>query len=92
MSAPGPSEATLKKLQKATQYADEPHRFQVCNICATMISEHGVRRVEFVNGNWSCNCEFFPENGTCSHVMALDLILRKKNGMRLESPGECGGG
>jgi hypothetical protein len=89
MAVPEPSEEAFRKFQKAKQYASEPGRFEIGHIRATMISEHGVRLVEFVQGKWSCNCEFFPDHGTCSHVMALGLVLREQSGLQLESAGEC---
>jgi hypothetical protein len=69
------SEALYKKRKKAERYANEPERFELTCIRATMTSEHGTRIIEFSAGEWRCTCEFHAENGTCSHVMALEMLL-----------------
>jgi hypothetical protein len=70
------TEAVFKKRKKAQRYANEPERFELSCIRATMTSEHGTRKVEFSEGKWQCTCEFYAENGTCSHTMALEILLR----------------
>jgi hypothetical protein len=29
----------------------------------------------FQNGAWQCDCDFFKTRQTCSHTMALEMIL-----------------
>jgi len=33
--------------------------------------------VEYENGAWQCDCEFFSRRGVCSHSMALERILER---------------
>jgi hypothetical protein len=81
MVTPGASEALLNKQKKAVSYAAEPSRVELSCLRATMVSEHGVRRLEFAAGAWKCSCEFFSDHGTCSHVMALEMILHDQAGL-----------
>jgi len=84
------SEATLKKQKKAAKYATEPDRFELSCIRVRMTSEHGVRDIELVHGSWKCTCDFFPEHGTCSHIMALESILREHANLRIVPSGQSG--
>jgi hypothetical protein len=84
MTGKSSSEIALRKLQKAHDYATEPSRLEVLTLTITMKSEHGMRRVELNDGQWSCTCEYFAPNNTCSHVMTVELILRDKAGVRLK--------
>jgi hypothetical protein len=68
------NEALAKKRQKAAQYADEPERFSVCAIKIEMQSEHGIRTLFYVGGQWKCDCPFFKEWQTCSHAMAVEQL------------------
>ena len=64
-----------QKQAKAEQYAGEPERFTINALVVDMQSEHGIRSIAYLNGIWYCTCDFFKENGTCSHIMALGKIL-----------------
>ena len=90
MSASGQSEATLKKQQKAARYATEPDRFELSCVRVRMTSEHGVRDIELVHGSWKCTCDFFPEHGTCSHIMALEIICREHANLKIVSSDQGG--
>ncbi len=83
-------EALAGKRRKAERYATERDRFRVESLSATMRSEHGDRIVAFDKGRWSCTCEFFAQHDTCSHVMALDIILSEFAGLRPPSQSRQG--
>jgi hypothetical protein len=33
-------------------------------------------RVEYKDGMWHCDCEFFVGRDRCAHTMALELVLQ----------------
>ncbi|WP_414692048.1 SWIM zinc finger family protein [Phototrophicus methaneseepsis] len=65
-----------KKRKKAEAYSKQPERFKFLNLEVEMESTHDIRCIQFENGKWSCTCEFFSRQGTCSHVMAIQEILK----------------
>lgn len=69
------AEAILQKKHKAIIYATEPERFEITCIQVTMNSKHGVRKIGFDGNAWSCTCEFFANYATCSHTIAIRMIL-----------------
>lgn len=75
------------KRQRAERYAQEPARFDLQALSATMHSNHGDRLVAFEDGRWSCTCEFFDAHETCSHIMALILVLSQQAGVCLHRNG-----
>ena len=76
-----------KKREKARRYAQDPGRIELTAVSLRMISDHGPREVRMTDGEWICSCDFFPANGTCSHIMAAQLILETDAGMRVTSAG-----
>lgn len=81
-------EAIEVKRRKAERYATEADRFRLESLSAAMESEHGDRLITFSHGKWSCSCEFFLSHETCSHVMALDILLSRRAGIRLSEDGQ----
>lgn len=77
------AEAIFQKKHKATVYATQPDRFEITCIQAIMNSEHGMRKVRFDGDAWSCTCEFFASYATCSHTMAIRIILSDTAGVKI---------
>lgn len=77
------TEVAMRKQEKAQRYATEPNRFLIGSIRATMSSQHGLRELEFKDGVWSCSCEYYETHSTCSHIMAIELILSRA-GLRVD--------
>lgn len=65
----------INKYQKAKSYADQPERMHIQDITVEFDGVHSQHKVEFHQGNWRCDCDFFGGHHTCSHVMALDRVL-----------------
>lgn len=89
MSKAGADTLTEKR-RKAERYSTESNRFCIDSLSVTMRSEHGNRAVAFDKGKWSCTCDFFAEHRTCSHVMALEIVLSEFAGLRQFSHPEQG--
>ncbi len=67
----------IGKIEKAHRYAREPERIRFDSFTATFHGGHDEYRVRLVDGAWDCSCHTFSSHvvGTCSHVMAMQLVL-----------------
>jgi hypothetical protein len=65
----------IGKIQKANMYAREPERVTFSDFSVRFRGEHDSYDVSYDSGKWSCACHFFPSNGICSHVMALQKLI-----------------
>jgi len=65
----------ISKIQKAGQYAQEPHRLRFERFEVTFKGNHNSYKVSYDHGQWQCGCSFFLKRGVCSHTMALEKIL-----------------
>jgi len=65
----------ISKIDKAKRYEQEPDRVKFHSLDVTFNGENDVHQVSLSENTWRCNCGFFPRNGTCSHVMAMQRIL-----------------
>jgi len=45
--------------------------------------DNNAHVVDYENGAWKCDCEYFMSRGRCVHTMALESILE---GMTLPEP------
>ena len=65
----------IGKIDKAKQYADEKERFHMHSFCITMEGKNNSHTIQYDNGDWNCDCDFFKTRGRCSHTMALEIIF-----------------
>jgi len=66
----------IGKIKKAKQYAaEERDRIQINNMSITFDGKNNPHEVEFENGEWQCDCDFFKTRARCSHTIALEEIL-----------------
>ncbi|MDX1600475.1 MAG: hypothetical protein R3191_03060 [Anaerolineales bacterium] len=65
----------IGKIEKAKRYAEERDRIQFESFRARFDGENNPHTVEFEQGEWSCDCDFFLTRGVCSHTMALERVL-----------------
>ncbi|MFN8522024.1 MAG: hypothetical protein U0821_02845 [Chloroflexota bacterium] len=65
----------IGKIQKAHLYAREPDRVTFSSFTTTFRGDHDSYDVGYGDGHWSCSCHFFPGNGICQHIMAIQRIL-----------------
>jgi hypothetical protein len=72
----------IGKIEKAKRYAEERERIIFEQFRATFDGENNPHTVEYVDGTWRCDCDFFLTRNVCSHTMALERILE---GMLLEA-------
>lgn len=68
----------IGKIEKAHRYAEEPERITFTGLTATFRGGHDDYQVSLTEDGWTCTCHTFSAHmvGTCSHIMALQQILR----------------
>lgn len=65
----------ISKIQKAKQYAQEPHRLRFEKFEVIFQGNHSNYTVTYDHGKWRCGCDFFHKRGVCSHTMTLEKVL-----------------
>ena len=65
----------IGKIEKAKRYAEERNRIRFDQFTVTFDGENNPHVVQFDQGIWQCDCDFFQTRGVCSHTMALERIL-----------------
>jgi hypothetical protein len=73
----------IGKIDKAKRYAKERNRIHFEALTVTFDGENNSHTIQYKNGDWQCNCDFFQNHGRCSHSMALEMILE---GMIINQP------
>jgi hypothetical protein len=69
--------AMIAKISKAREYASEPERITFSDFTVSFSGRHQTYRVRFLDGAWTCECDFFGQRGVCSHVMAVEKVLAR---------------
>ena len=67
----------IVKIEKAKRYAEHRSRIHFESFTVTIHGENNPHTVQYQNGVWKCDCDFFHTRGRCSHTMALEMILDK---------------
>jgi hypothetical protein len=65
----------IGKIEKSKRYAEERERVRFESFRASFEGKHNTHVIEFLEGAWKCDCNFFLTRGVCSHTMALERIL-----------------
>jgi hypothetical protein len=65
----------INKIQKAKTYAAEPERIHFRSLAVAFDGKNGQHQVEFGEGHWRCDCDYFHGHRTCSHTMAMERVL-----------------
>ncbi len=66
----------IGKIEKAKRYAQEPGRITFSELTATFRGENDNHKLSYADGKWHCSCHFFSQWAICSHIMAVQQILR----------------
>jgi hypothetical protein len=65
----------INKIQKARDYASEPERIHFRSLDVAFDGRNGQHTVDFHEGHWHCDCDYFRGHHTCSHTMAMERVL-----------------
>jgi hypothetical protein len=68
----------IGKIEKAHRYANELDRVRIDMFDATISGDNDQYHVRLTPDGWECSCHTFQSHvlDTCSHVMAMQLVLR----------------
>ena len=66
----------IGKREKAKRYAEERERFRFNKFDLTFHGDNNNHHVNFDNGTFQCDCEFFITHQRCGHTMALEILLK----------------
>jgi hypothetical protein len=69
----------IGKIEKAHRYANEPERVKLSTLDAIIHGDNDDYHVRLTPEGWECSCHIFQSQllETCSHVMALQLMVGK---------------
>ncbi len=69
----------ISKIEKAKIYAEERAdriEFESLRVRLQGDNNEDPHIVEYNQGEWHCDCDFFASRGVCSHSMAIERILQ----------------
>ncbi|PID86055.1 MAG: hypothetical protein CSA11_03415 [Chloroflexi bacterium] len=67
----------ISKIEKAKIYSEERERITFLSLKVEIAGDNNAPHIiEYNNGVWQCDCDFFASRGLCSHSMAIERILR----------------
>jgi hypothetical protein len=68
----------IGKIEKAHRYANELDRVRINVFDATISGDNDQYHVRLTPDGWECSCHTFQSHvlETCSHIMAMQLVLR----------------
>lgn len=69
----------IGKIEKAHRYANELDRVRINMFDAMISGDNDQYHVRLTPDGWECSCHTFQSHvlETCSHVMAMQLVLGK---------------
>lgn len=65
----------IRKREKAKRYAEQRERIHVNSLLVTFEGDNNPHTVKYNENAWHCDCDFFLTRHTCSHTMALEMIM-----------------
>ena len=67
----------IRKIEKAKDYALQRERvsFQSCTI--RFHGENSDHTITYEAGDWGCDCDFLIGRETCTHIMAMQMMLEE---------------
>lgn len=61
----------LSKIELAKKYASESERYKYYDDKVILKSTHDSRIITKENGIYCCTCDYYKDNGVCSHILSL---------------------
>jgi hypothetical protein len=66
----------IGKIEKAKIYSEEPDRMKFESFQVKIQGDNNVHIVNYNQGLWDCDCEFFASRAVCGHTMAMERVLK----------------
>lgn len=64
-----------RKIEKAKDYALQPERVKFAQYKATFKGDNEDHEISYETDTWRCTCHYFEGHETCSHTMAMQIML-----------------
>lgn len=65
----------IRKVEKAKDYALQKERVNVTDCTVRFQGENGDHTITYEAGRWHCDCDYHIGRDTCTHIMALQIML-----------------
>ena len=65
----------VRKIEKAKDYAVQPGRVKFTQYKANFRGDNDSHEISYEDGKWKCTCHYFAGHETCSHTMAMQIML-----------------
>ena len=67
----------ISKIEKSMIYSQERERIEFQTLSVTIRGDNdAVHSVNYNDGAWKCDCEFFEARSVCSHTMTMERVLQ----------------
>ena len=66
----------MRKVEKAKDYALQRERVSFSNCTVKFQGDNGDYTITYEAGRWHCDCDYYIGRGICTHIMALEMILK----------------
>ena len=63
------------KIMLARKYQKEIERYEEQGDSIVLHSTHGIRRISKDDDGYHCTCDYYRDNGTCSHILSLIMSM-----------------
>ena len=68
-------QSLVRKIEKAKDYAEQRHRVTFTGYSARFRGNNSDHTITYEAGKAICSCNYFAGHTTCSHTMAMELLL-----------------
>ena len=68
-------QSLVRKIEKAKDYAEQRHRVTFTGYRAQFRGNNSDHTITYEVGRAICSCNYFAGHSTCSHTMAMELLL-----------------
>jgi hypothetical protein len=69
------SSSLVRKIEKAKDYAEQRDRVRFIHCQAEFRGDNSEYTICYEAGIWECTCHYFSGHNTCSHTMAMEMML-----------------
>lgn len=65
----------IRKVEKAKDYALQKERVNLTDCTVLFQGDNGDHTITYRAGDWDCDCDYLIGRDTCTHIMALQMML-----------------
>ena len=65
----------IRKVEKAKDYALQKERVNLTGCTVLFQGDNGDHTLTYKAGSWDCDCDYLIGRDTCTHIMAMQMML-----------------